>query len=58
MGILFDLFKELIKNKEEEKNKDYDKEDYQKELINEKRYEPYNFEEDLEEDDYFYEDEE
>lgn len=59
MGLLFELFKELGKDKESEKNKDYDLEDYQKELIDNEQYEPYNFEEEEpEEDDYFYEDEE
>ena len=44
----------------EEKMDDLDLEDWQKELVREGQYDPENFEEseDLEEDDYYYEDDE
>ena len=46
------------KNKKKEKNIDnYDLEDWQKELVDDGSYEPYNFEEEeLEDDDYYSED--
>lgn len=46
------------KNKKKEKNTDnYDLEDWQKELVDDGSYEPYNFEEEeLEDDDYYSED--
>ena len=46
------------KNKKKEKNiNNYDLEDWQKELVNDGSYEPYNFEEEeLEDDDYYSED--
>lgn len=61
MGPLFDL---LTGGKTEEKDEELEKkmnalnlEDWQKELVRKGEYDPENFEEeDLEEDDYYYED--
>ena len=56
MGLLSELFNK--DNKNTIKDKDSDLDDYQKELIKKGEYDSSNFEEeDLEEDDYYYEDE-
>ena len=65
MGLLFDILCALGESEEDKKKKELEKkmsdaglEDWQKELVRKGEYEPHNFEEeDLEEDDYYFEDE-
>lgn len=68
MGLIFGLLSALGEMEEDEKKKKneelekemdaYDLEDWQKDLVRKGEYDPWNFEEDgdLEEDDYYYED--
>lgn len=68
MGLIWEILKasaEIEEEKEKKKRADlekemdaYDLEDWQKDLVRKGDYDPWNFEEDgeLEEDDYYYED--
>ncbi len=56
----FDMLNDDNNNDLEKRMDDLELEDWQKDLVREGKYEPENFEEseDLEEDDYYYEDDE
>jgi len=68
MGLIWEILKAVSNSQDETKNKKnqqlekemdaYELEEWQKELVRKGEYDPWNFEEDgdLEEDDYYYED--
>ncbi len=59
MCLIWNLIKKFADTRDDNKKDNNDLEDWQKELVKEKKHDPFNFEEEeLEDDDYYSEDDE